>query len=146
METTTQYFDIPTGQVYAAWVFPGCASGIIYRLDITFEREPPPASQGRVEPVAPIGAVGIIEDPPDARPNQGQTKLEDVPGRYRLEFSPSDPDQEDIVTVYECDPSSGESTVPNPVPPQAVRPLRAPVPHRPENPVTSCSQGSITGP
>jgi hypothetical protein len=84
--------------------------------------------------VAPIGAVGIIEDPPDARPNQGQTKLEDVPGRYRLEFSPSDPDQEDIVTVYECDPSSGESTVPNPSPSPGGATTSSPSPSPPRKP------------
>jgi hypothetical protein len=112
-ETTTEYFDVPTGQAYVSWEFPGAPSGIIYRLDVSFEREPPPGEPGEADPVAPIGSLGIIEDPPDTEPNQGQTKLEDVPGRYRMEFSPSDPDQEYVVTVYECDPSGGESTIPS---------------------------------
>ena len=56
----------------------------------------------------------MLTDPTtDLEPNQGQTKVEDIPGRYRLRFSPSDPDQEYVVTVYECDPSGGESTVPS---------------------------------
>jgi hypothetical protein len=113
---TSEYFEAPTGQLYASYEFPNGATGIIYDLEVGFEREPPPAPSGGAETIAPIGSLGIIDDPPETEPNQGQSKLEDVPGRYRLELSPSDPDQEYVVTVYECDPSGGESTVPSPSP------------------------------
>jgi hypothetical protein len=33
--------------------------------------------------------------------NQGQTKVEDLPGPYRLKLSPGDPNQEYVVTAYE---------------------------------------------
>ena len=98
-DTTTEYFDASTGQLYASYEFPDGAPGIIYRLEISFEREPPPAPPDGAEPVAPLGATGLIQAPPETEPNQGQSKLEDVPGRYRLELSPSDPDQEYVVTV-----------------------------------------------
>lgn len=112
-DSTTEYFDSPTGQLYASWEFPNGAPGIIYRLDVNFEREPEPSSPGGVDLPPALGMAGLIEDPPEDEPNQGQSKLEDVPGRYRMEFSPSDPAQEYVVTVYECDPSAGESTVPS---------------------------------
>lgn len=132
-DTTTEYFDASTGQLYASYEFPDGAPGIIYRLEISFEREPPPSSPGGAEPVAPLGAAGLIQDPPETEPNQGQSKLEDVPGRYRLELSPSDPDQEYVVTVYECDPSGGESTVPSPSPSPAPKTPATP----PKTPATS---------
>lgn len=102
-ETTTDFFNAPTGQFVISYEFPDAASGIIYRLEVNPERE------GGI-----VGALGLLEDPPDLPENQGQTKVEDIPGRYRLELTPSDPNQEYAVAIYECDPSGGESTIPSP--------------------------------
>jgi hypothetical protein len=114
-ETTTDFFDAPTGQFVISYEFPEAASGIIYRLEVNPEREGGIAS-----------ALGLLEDPPDLPENQGQTKVEDIPGRYRLELSPSDPNQEYVVAIYECDPSGGESTIPSPSLPPSPTPAPSP--------------------
>jgi|SRR5215207_4707223 len=64
---TTDYLDVPTGQLYVTYDFPNAASGIIYRLEVNFEKEPPPAEPGGVDPVAQIGAVGLRLYPKTAR-------------------------------------------------------------------------------
>ena len=126
-ETTTDFFDAPTGQFVISYEFPDAASGIIYRLEVNPERE------GGI-----VGALGLLEDPPDLPENQGQEKVEDIPGRYRLELSPSDPNQEYFVAIYECDPSGGESTLPSPsplpTPTPPPTPTPAPSPTPPPNP------------
>jgi hypothetical protein len=124
-ETTTDFFEAPTGQFVISYEFPDAPSGIIYRLEVNPERE------GGV-----VGALGLLKDSPDLPENQGQSKVEDIPGRYRLELSPSDPSQEYVVTVYECDPSSGESTIPSPSHPPSPppRPTPAPSPSPPPTP------------
>jgi hypothetical protein len=133
-ETTTEYFDIPTGQAYTACEFPGGASGIIYRLDIVFERNLPRPRREGGEPVASVGMVGIIEDPPEAGPNQGQTKLEDVPGRYHMELPPSDSAQEYVVTATNATPPVASRPFRASVPLQAVRPLQPLVHHLVQKP------------
>ena len=122
-ETTTDFFDAPTGQFVISYEFPDAASGIIYRLELNPERE------GGI-----VGALGLLEDPPDLPENQGQTKVEDIPGRYRLELTPSDPNQEYAVAIYECDPSGGESTIPSPSPQPSPPPSPPPSPTPPPSP------------
>ena len=100
-----------------------------------------------------IGSLGILNDPPDLPPNQGQTKIEDMPGCYRLTFSPSDPNQEYVVTVYECDPSGGQSTIsspstspsPSPTPRPTPSPEPAPDP-QPDRGTLMEAGGAMTGP
>lgn len=101
-EFTTDFIDTPTGQFYIFYEFPDAPTGDAQPLSVEFERE--------------SGGANAIADPsdnPDLEENQGQAKIEDVPGRYRFTFSPTDPDQEYVVTVFECgDPSGGESNNP----------------------------------
>jgi hypothetical protein len=120
--------------------FPDAASGIIYRLEVNPERE------GGI-----VGALGILEDPPDLPENQGQTKVEDIPGRYRLELVLSDPNQEFVVAIYECDPSGVESTIPSPSPnpspplspPPSPSPAPTPQPTPPPQPAPPPDSGTL---
>jgi hypothetical protein len=123
-DASTDFFDAPTGQFFISYEFPNGAPGIVYRLDVEPERE-----NGE------LGALGVLTDPnTDLESNQGQTKVEDIPGRYQLSFSPSDPNQEYVVTVYECDPAGGESTIPNPSPSPSPPPSAPPSPSPPPRP------------
>ena len=45
----------------------------------------------------------------DLPKNQGVSKIENTPGRYRFAFDPKQNELEYLVTVYECDPSGGEA-------------------------------------
>jgi hypothetical protein len=99
-DATTALFDVPTGQFVISYTFPSGATGIIYSLGIS-----PENGEGNSVPV-----IGALPGAQNLQPNQGQVKTETTPGQYRLKFTPSDPNQEYVVTVYQCDPSGGEVT------------------------------------
>jgi hypothetical protein len=96
----TKYFDTPTGQLLAHWVYPDAPRGIEQRLEVNAESG---GSEGKLEPVMPVIADF------DLPKNQGVGKIESTPGRYRFSFDPKDNELEYVVTVYECDPSGGEA-------------------------------------
>lgn len=119
---TTDFFDSPTGQFVISHEFPNALAGIVQRLGVQPEREG-----------GEIGALSAL-GPQDLEPNQGIAKLEDIPGRYRLELSPSDPDQEYVVVVYGCDTSGGESTIPRSTSPSPAPKASSPAPKTPPPP------------
>ena len=97
---TTDYVDAPTGRLLLSYEFPDAPAGVIFRLDVKPERESISARD-----VKPLGTLGALREPTKLAKNQGQVLLEDVPGRYRFGFSPSDPNQEYVVVAYRCGPS-----------------------------------------
>jgi hypothetical protein len=90
-------FDVPSGQFLVHWEYPNGTSGVIYKLQVNATSE-----EGT------LAAQGITAKVGRNLPkNQGEVKFEDVPGRYRLEFEkPSDPDDEYVVTAYNCEPKN----------------------------------------
>lgn len=118
---TTDFFDVPTGQFLIYYVFPNGASGIIYRLSVNPQRE-------GAEVSSVVSVPGGTQELPN---NQGVLKVSDIPGRYRLSFSPSDPNQQYETVVIECDPSGGQSTIPSPSPPPPPPPSPTPPPPPP---------------
>ena len=96
----TKYFDTPTGQLLAHWTYPDAARGIEQRLDVNAE-----GGDAKGGPVFAMPVVGAFDLPK----NQGVSKIESTPGRYRFAFDPKENQLEYVVTVYECDPSGGEA-------------------------------------
>jgi hypothetical protein len=95
----TKYFDTPTGQLLAHWVYPDAPTGIVQRLAVD-------AESGDAEG-GPVMAGPTFDF--DLPKNQGVSKIENTPGRYRFAFDPKQNELEYLVTVYECDPSGGEA-------------------------------------
>lgn len=95
----TKYFDTPTGQLLAHWEYPDAPRGIEQRLDVNAEGGD---AEGRPVFAGPAFAFDLPK-------NQGVSKIESTPGRYRFAFDPKENELEYVVTVYECDPSGGEA-------------------------------------
>jgi len=94
----TKYFDTKTGQLLAYWKYPDAPKGIVQELKVN-----PEGGDGLAQPAMPTG--GSFNLPK----NQGVSKIESKPGRYRFSFDPEENQLEYVVTVYECDPSGGEA-------------------------------------
>ncbi len=94
----TKYFDTPTGQLLAHWVYPDAPRGIVQRLEVNAEG----GDEG-------VPMLGIVSDTFNLPKNQSVSKIESKPGRYRFAFDPKENELEYVVTVYECDPSGGEA-------------------------------------
>jgi hypothetical protein len=95
----TKYFDSKTGQLLAHWEYPDAPKGIVQELKVN----PESADEGL--PMAGMLGPGASDLPK----NQGVSKIESKPDRYRFSFDPEENELEYVVTVYECDPSGGEA-------------------------------------
>jgi hypothetical protein len=95
----TKYFDTPTGQLLAHWEYPDAPKGIVQELKVN------PEGGDKGMPVLGVPTADSFNLPK----NQGVSKIESKPGRYRFAFDPEENQLEYVVTVYECDPSNGEA-------------------------------------
>ena len=84
----------------AHWEYPDAPTGIVQRLEVR--------SEGGGEKDMPAATRPVMDDF-DLPKNQGVSKIESTPGRYRFAFDPGENQLEYVVTVYECDPSGGEA-------------------------------------
>ena len=76
----TKYFDTPTGQLLAHWEYPDAPTGIVQELKVN----PEGADEGMPMPGVPTA------DSFNLPKNQGVSKLESKPGRYRFSFDPEE--------------------------------------------------------
>ena len=76
----TKYFDTPTGQLLAHWEYPDAPRGIEQRLDVN-------AEGGDAEGMPVFAGPTFDFDLPK---NQGVSKIESTPGRYRFAFDPKE--------------------------------------------------------
>jgi hypothetical protein len=95
----TKYFDTKTGQLLAHWEYPDAPKGIVQELKVN----PESADEG------PSMAGAPSPDAFNLPKNQGVSKIESKPGRYRFSFDPEENQLEYVVTIFECDPSGGEA-------------------------------------
>jgi hypothetical protein len=96
----TKYFDTKTGQLLAHWKYPDAPKGIVQELKVN-----PEGGDDESMPMLGMPTFDSFNLPK----NQGVSKLESKPGRYRFSFDPKENKLEYVVTVYECDPSGGEA-------------------------------------
>jgi hypothetical protein len=94
----TKYFPTKTGQLLAHWEYPDAPTGIIQELKVN------PESANDDMPMA-----GLTTGDFNLPKNQGTSKIESKPGKYRFAFDPEENQLEYVATVYECDPSGGEA-------------------------------------
>jgi hypothetical protein len=83
----------------AHWEYPDAPKGIVQELKVN------PEGGDEEMPMAGM----LSPDSFNLPKNQGVSKIESKPGRYRFAFDPEDNQLEYVVTVYECDPSGGEA-------------------------------------
>jgi hypothetical protein len=95
----TKYVDTKTGQLLAYWKYPDAPKGIVQELKVNQE------SANENLPMAGLPSPDSFNLPK----NQGVSKIESKPGRYRFSFDPEENQLEYVVTIYECDPSGGKA-------------------------------------